>query len=563
MDAFSQTLRSLGPARLAAIGAVAIGLIAFFAFVTTRLSTGDMSLLYADLDLTDSGEIVTKLDELALPYQIRGNGGSIMVPADQVARARLLMAQEGLPKGGSLGYEIFDRTEGFGSSSFMQNVNRLRALEGELARTIGTIASVRQARVHLVLPERELFSRDRQDPSASVFLRARGGLSSQQIVAIQHLVAAAVPRLQPQNISIVDDRGTLLARGTNSDAPGLGQSNAEEMRRAYEMRLSQQIEDLLARSVGVGRVRAQVSAVMDFDRVVSTEEIYDPNSQVARSTQLVDEEAESSEGDGLDPVSVAGNLPEADALAPLGGGSSASNRSNRTQETVNFEISRKVLNVEHESGTVERLSVAVLVDGLYETGADGESTYQPRGEEEMAQLDTLVRTAIGYDANRGDTIEVVNMRFAAAEDSAFAEEEGLLMGLTRQDILRIAEMAVMAVVALLVILLVVRPLMARIMDIGQEAPAEAGYDALLPDGAQTHRALVGPIGSDLAPAGGGEAGGAMVSAEEDEEGLDGSIDIARIDGRVRASSVRKIGEIVDKHPEESISIIRNWIYQES
>ena len=248
MDAFSQTLRSLGPVRLAAIGVVAIGLIAFFAFVTTRLSTADMVLLYSELDLTDSGEIVTRLDEMNIPYQIRGNGGTIMVPGDQVDRARLLIAQEGLPKGGSLGYEIFDRTDGFGSSNFVQNINRLRALEGELARTIGTIASVRQARVHLVLPERQLFSRDRQEPSASVFLRIRGALGNQQIVAIQHLVAAAVPGLDTRNISIVDDRGTLLARGTDGDGGGVGLSVAEEMRRNYEMRLGQSLEDLLSRA---------------------------------------------------------------------------------------------------------------------------------------------------------------------------------------------------------------------------------------------------------------------------------------------------------------------------
>lgn len=570
MDALSQTLRSLGPARLAAVGAVAIGLIAFFAFVTTRLSTADMTLLYGDLDVTDSGEIATRLDELDIPYQIRGNGGAIMVPGDEVDRARLLIAQDGLPKGGSLGYEIFDRTDGFGSSNFIQNINRLRALEGELARTIGTIANVRQARVHLVLPERAVFSRDRQEPSASVFIRMRGGLSGQQIVAVQHLVAAAVPALQPQNVSIVDDRGNLLARGTDGESGVMGLSTAEEMRRNYEMRLSQSLEELLARTVGVGKVRAQISADMDFDRVTTTEELFDPNSQVARSSQLVEETSESNEDDGVDPISVANNLPEADTLAPLGG-ATASNRTETLQETVNYEISRTVLNTVRDSGNVRRLSVAVLIDGTYEGSAEGESdgqaVYQPRSDAEMAQIDALVRSAIGFNAERGDTVEIINMQFVTADEPMAGEEDGVLMGLDRHDILRIAELLVMAVVAVLVILLVVRPLLNRIMDIGDGgAAAGDGYDALLPDSSSLPRALAGPDGQALPGAAELEmleSGGTLPTMADQEESRRSGINIDRVDGRVRESSVKKIGEIVDKHPEESISIIRNWIYQET
>ncbi len=566
MDAFSQTLRSLGPVRLAAIGVIAIGMIAFFAFVTTRLSTADMVLLYGDLDITDSGEIVTRLDEMNIPYQIRGNGGAIMVPGDQVDRARLLIAQEGLPKGGSLGYEIFDRTDGFGSSNFVQNINRLRALEGELARTIGTIANVRQARVHLVLPERQLFSRDRQAPSASVFLRVRGGLGGQQIVAIQHLVAAAVPGLQTQNISIVDDRGTLLARGTDGEGGGIGLSTAEEMRRNYEMRLGQSLEDLLARTVGVGKVRAQISVDMDFDRVTTTEELFDPNSQVARSTQLAEETSESNEDDGVDAVSVANNLPEADALAPLGG-ASANNRTETLQETVNYEISRTVLNTVREAGSVRRLSVAVLIDGTYDATGEGEPVYAPRSDAEIAQIEALVRSAIGFDAERGDTVEIINMPFAAPEESFGEEEDDSLIGLDRHDVLRIAELVVMAVVAILVLMLVVRPLLNRIMDIGEGGGAGAGdgYDALLPDSSSLPRALAGPQGQALPDAAELEmleSGAGLPVADGGGEG-DSPINIERIDGRVRESSVKKIGEIVDKHPEESISIIRNWIYQET
>ena len=551
--------------RLAAIGAVAIGLIAFFAFVTTRLSTADMTLLYGDLDLADSGEIASRLDGLDIPYQIRGNGAAIMVPGDQVDRARLLIAQDGLPKGGSLGYEIFDRSEGFGSSNFVQNINRLRALEGELARTIGTIANVRQARVHLVLPERELFSRDRQQSSASVFLRLRGGLGGQQIVAVQHLVAAAVPGLEPQNVSVVDDRGTLLARGGEGEG-AMGLSTAEEMRRNYELRLSQSLEDLLTRTVGAGKVRAQISADMDFDRVTSTEELYDPNSQVARSSQLVEETSESNEDDGSDPISVANALPEADTLAPLGG-ASASNRTETLQETVNYEISRTVLNTVRDSGHVRRLSVAVLIDGTYEEVADGDPVYQPRSDEELEQIDALVRSAIGFDAARGDTIEIINMQFVSPDEPLGVEDAGLLLGLDRHDVLRIAELLVMAVVAMLVIVLVVRPLLNRIMEhLGDGGGGGDTFDALLPDNSSLPRALAGPEGEALPGAAELEmieSGAALPATTGDDGERPSGINIDRVDGRVRESSVKKIGEIVEKHPEESISIIRNWMYQES
>ncbi len=543
------------------MGAVVIGLIAFFIFVTSRLSSPDMSVLYSELELSDSGDIVARLEDLDIPYTVGRGGAAIMVPGDQVNRVRMLMAQDGLPKGGSLGYEIFDDADAFGTTSFVQNINRVRALEGELARTIATIATVRQARVHLVMPERELFSRDQQKPSASIFLRLRGALSGEQIAAVQYLVAAAVPRLSPQNISIVDDRGNLLARGTDDDDGAYGLSRSEELRRTYERRLAQALEDLLSQSLGPGKVRAQVSAEMNFDRVTTSEELYDPNSQVARSTQFTEEESESNEGDGLDPVSVANTLPEADVLAPLGG-ASASNRTTRVQETVNYEISRTVLSSVRETGSVSRLSVAVLVDGAYDEAAVGEPVYVPRSDAEMQQIDALVRSTIGFDAERGDTVEVINMQFITPDVAIADEDGGLLLGLSRQDIFRIVEMLVMAVVAALVILLVVRPLLSRILEGGGARAAGTDLDTLLQEPTSLHKVLAAPDSLGL-PSVAGVDGDFVPAAEGDGQPLDEMIDISKVEGRVRASSLKKVGEIVEKHPDEAVSIIRNWIHQES
>lgn len=562
MNAFLQTLKNLGPMRLAAMGGVAVLLIGFFIFLTTQMSSQDMALLYSDLEMADSGEIAAQLEAMEVPYEVAGDGRNILVPADQVDRLRLAMAQQGLPTGGSLGYEIFDQQDGFGTTNFIQNINRLRALEGELARTIATIDQVRQARVHLVLPERELFSRETQEPSASVFLRLdRRGLGSEQILAIQHLVSAAVPRLEPDNISIVDDNGNLLAQGPGADAAQMGVATAEQARRDYERRLREQIEAMLSRSLGAGRVLVQVAADMDFDRVTVSSETYDPDGQVPRSTQFVEENSTSSEGEGLDPVTVAGNLPEAEDLGAVDGGGGARNETSVVRETTNYEISRTTESRVREGGTVRRLSVAVMVDGVYEPVADGEMTYVPRSQEDMDRIAALVRTAAGFDASRGDTVEVVNMRFTGAEDLFPGTPETGLLGLTSEDLMRIAEMAILAIVAVLVILLVVRPLLNRALDSNRgEGTSASDLDGLLTDQSGLQRALAGPsmtAGPGMAAAELAAPNGGHGSTE-----LDALIDIDQVEGRVRASSIKKVGEIVEKHPEEAVSIIRSWLHQE-
>ena len=549
MGAFLQMLRNLGPLRLAVMGGLLVGLLIFFTFLTTQLASPQMALLFGDLEIEDSSRIVSELEGMGVPFEIRQNGRQIHVPAEQALRLRLSLAQEGLPSGGSMGYEIFDRSDSLGTTNFVQNVNLVRALEGELARTIRSIQVVKSARVHLVLPRRELFSRERREPSASVILGMRGSirLGPEQVTAIQHLVAAAVPDLSPGRISIVDDRGSLLARGFE-DKLGAGTlgADSDERRRAYELRLSRTIEELLEKTVGFGNVRAEVSAEMDFDRINTAEETFDPDGQVVRSTQTIEETVSSRDAEGTPAVSVATNLPDAG-----GGSDSASSTSaeQRTEETVNFEISKKVVNHVRDTGVVKRLSVAVLVDGTYSEGADGEPVYEPREQAALESLATLARTPVGFDANRGDNVEVINMQFALPEEP---EEEALelFFGFDKNDVLRMAEILVLSIVAVLVILLVVRPLLARAFE-ALPTVARAAEARLLAGVAGEAPALTGP-GGVLPP---GDA------AERDEESLEELIDIDRVEGRVRASTVKKVGEIVQKHPDEALSIVRSWMYQ--
>ncbi|MBV9521970.1 MAG: flagellar M-ring protein FliF, partial [Alphaproteobacteria bacterium] len=556
MNGLLLNLRNLGPARLAAIGAVLAATVGFFVFISTRLATPTYGLLYSDLDARDSGQIVQRLEALNVPYQLSADGTQILVPVDQVARLRIAIAESGLPHGGSVGYEIFDKSEQLGTSSFVQNLNHLRALEGELARTISSIDAVQAARVHLVLPQREVFSREKQEPSAAIVIKSRGGerLGKMQVAAIQHLVAAAVPGLRPGRISIADTEGNLLARGNDDGVePSAGGANSEEMRVNYETRLSRSVEEMLERSVGPGKARVEVHAEMDFDRITTNSESFDPDGQVVRSTQSVNETSTSSEG-GDQPVTVANNLPEAQANK---GAAGAQSKTGRNEETINYEITKTVKNQTREGGIVKRLSVAVLVDGTYAAGTDGTKAYQPRSPEELKQIETLVRTAIGFDEKRGDTVRIVNLRFITPEEPVAAAAEGFL-GFSRGELLRAAEPLALGIIGLLVILLVVKPLVSRML----EMPPGTGIPALSAPDAQ--RLLTGPTVAGALPPPGGAALGVPATAVPTSRPLDHieqMIDISQVEGRVRASSIKKIGEIVEKHPEEAVAIVRSWMYQ--
>ena len=548
MEDFIKTLNKLGPFRLATMGLVTLGMLIFFVFVTSKLSSTQMSLLYSELSVQDSNAIVRELEAASIPYILDETTNKINVDGKQVGRARLLLAEKGLPDGGSIGYEIFDKDEGLSTTRFKQNLNQLRALEGELVRTIATLKPVESTRVHLVLPQRELFSRQAQPASASVFLKIQRGqqLSGEQILSIQHLVAAAVPQLDPKHVSIVDQNGNLLASGRGDDQTLTG-ANIEKLRLGYEQRLITSLEEMISRIVGFGKVNVNVSAEMDFDQVSTNSESYDPEGQVARSTQSSSETEQESEADPNN-VSVQNNLPGLPGDETVLGSDNRS--SERLEEITNFEISRTVTNHVKEIGGVERLSVAVVVDGTHVKNEEGEAVYEPRTEEEMQQIRALVESAVGYDEDRGDTIEVVNMRFADAEillEDIISDE--VFLGLTKDDIFRISETFILGIVSILVVLLVLRPMVGRLME-AKEEEEDDDDTALLTGG--TNPALAGPDGM------GGTLADEMPDYEEDS-----LINLKSVEGKVKASSVKKVNEIIDKHPTEAVAIIRSWMFQES
>ena len=540
-----ELIRNIGAARFGVMAGVAAALTAFFLYVAGVISEPAMTILYAGLEPRDATAVTSKLDAMNVKYEAKGDGSTILVPSDQVTKLRMELASEHLPSAG-VGYEIFDKSDTFGTTAFVQNINQLRALEGELARSIQTIDGIDEARVHLVIPERQIFSRDSQSPSASVVLRTRNTLNRGQVAAIQHLVAAAAAGLEPARVAIVDDQGNLLAGGEEKTGPDAVASEQEQHTTDFEDRLRQRIESIVASVVGPGHVRAQVAADMNYNHIDETQETFDPDSKVVRSTQTVEQDSSDNNTTNANAVSVANALPNAQQTNPPNPQSGSKSNSTKTEETTNYEISKTTKTSTLEGGDVRRLSVAVVVDGTTGTDEGGRNTYTARSGHEMQQIETLVKSAMGFNSARGDQVQVVNMPFARMEAAPATPAPAPLLGLDSGQWFKIIEAAILSITALVIAFFVVRPLINRMFaPIGPlaAAPAQLAHRQGA-DSTQDAKAL----GPDNAPP--------TLPAPRQS-----MIDISRIEGQVRESSIRKVGEVVEAHPEEALAIIRTWLHQ--
>ncbi|MGH7118399.1 MAG: flagellar basal-body MS-ring/collar protein FliF [Acetobacteraceae bacterium] len=545
MSALIAGLRSLGAVRLAALGAVGAGMLALFALLTMSGGGSPMALLYGDLSLSDAARMTEQLTAQHIPYRLGEDGHAIYVGADAVPRVRVLLAAKGLPNSGSVGFEIFDHLNSLTTSQFVETIDETRALEGELERTIAAIDGVRAVRVNLVLPHRAPFAQQEQPARASILLTMQGAatLDREGVQAILNLAAAAVPGLKPDEIAIVDSRGELLARA-GAPLGDIGRSkSAQAVEQAADMRLSRAIEAMLNRTLGPGESRAEATVTMDFDRITETTEQYDPNGQVARSEQSIDSSSTSSKGPQT--VTVQNKLPGAQAANGPANGTVVKKR----EETTNYEISRTVRNLTHNGPAIKRISIAVLVDWKKTTGPHGKVVWQARSPAELAAITALVKSAIGFDAKRGDDVEVASMRFAGADEAVPVPRKPWLgVQLSHADVMQLAKTLLFGVIAVLALLLVLRPMVFRLSAVASspgEVPElpQAGTKAL----PQT-------------------AGGSAETAEpqslrliEDER----MIDVTNVEGQLRVSSVRRVSNLVDKHPDETLSIVRGWMAKEA
>ena len=535
----------LGLARIAAMAVVAVLMLGFFGFLILRASTPQMAPLYTGLSLEDSSAVVAELQTQNVAYELRGDGDTILVARDQITATRMALAQNGLPSHGQVGYEIFDQQSAMGTTSFVQNINNVRALEGELSRTITSLARIKSARVHLVLPERALFSREKKDPTASIVLAVRGELSAGEIRAIQHLVASAVEGLTPMRVAVIDDTGRLLASGAGNGEEDALAGETEERILGVESRLRTRVEDLLANIVGAGRARVQVSADLDMNRLTRTSETFDPNGQVVRSTQTRDlANTASGPGDG-GQVTVANQMPGAAANSASGTSENAST----TEETTNYEISKTTETAMTEAGSIKRLSIAVVVDGVYTTDPNGNSTYAPRTQAEIDQIISLVKSAVGFDEKRGDQVQVANLQFADRPDLAAAGTAGPgLFDFTRDDIMNGAEMVVTLLIALALVFFVMRPLLKRVLT-PEAAPlalpqsAEIGGPGLA---AQSQQAMFAQ-------------GSADADAPPQPPRAPAWMNSAKSLGEAQAQTLKTVGNLVDENPKQAALIVRDWL----
>lgn len=538
MDSVTKLINRIGMPRIAAMVMVAVLMLGFFGFLIMRSQTPNLAPLYSGLSLEDSSAILTELQSQSIPYEIRGEGDTILVPRDQITTLRMSLATEGLPTSGQVGYEIFDQQSTLGATSFVQNINNVRALEGELARTISSLNRINSARVHLVLPERELFRRERKDPSASIVLSVRGQLSNGEIRAITHLVASAIEGLSPSRVSIVDGQGNLLASGTGEETAGMMSAQSDERTLGYENRLRTRLEDMLANVVGAGRARVEVAAELDFNRSTLTQETFDPEGQVVRSTQT--SETENLTGAANGQVTVANELPGASAAA----GNGATEQGTSTAETVNYEISKTTQTNVTEAGALKRLSVAVVVDGTYADDGAGTQTYTPRTADEVAQILALVRSAVGYSADRGDSVEVVNMQFAERPDLALAgtDAEAGLLDFTRDDLMNGAEMAVTLLIALALVFFVMRPLLRKV---------------LTPE----PQALALPVAAELGHHGVLGADGRIIEEQviEPKDKTPAWVTNAKSMGETQLQTLKTVGSLVEENPKQAALIVRDWL----
>lgn len=541
---FTAALQKFGIGRLAAVLGVAAGVAAVLVAVMLRVGQAPDALLYSNLDLREASEISAALDQAAIKYSSKGDGSTIFVSRDEVGTARLLLAGKGLVTSGSVGYEIFDNQSVLGQTEFQQNLNEQRALQGELSRTIMSMRGITSARVHITMPRREMFQAAAIDPTAAVVVGVGArDLSADQVRAIRNVVASSVPNLKPDKVTVTDQSNRTLAAG--SEDSGFTSANAEAAKATTEAQLQTRIQDIVEGVVGAGAARVQVTADIDHSRSTTQEQKFDPDGQVVRSTSTNGSQSQDTTGQADGGVTATNNIPGGAAPnnTPVG-----STNSENT-ETTNYEISNTTTTTVKEPGEVKKLSVSVAVDGKYTPAADGkgEPTYAPRTAEEVQQIKTLVAAAVGIDETRGDKIEVINVRFNREPSAAPGEDTGSSMfNFDKNDIMRGVELLVLLITGLLLIFFVVRPLL-------KTASGNGGMPVL----AGANGMPVTPLDTQIV---GGVLPGApqMLAGPSD---MDQRLDIARIEGQVKASSIKKVADFVDSHPEESTAILRSWVHE--
>lgn len=452
--------QSLPAARKLTILAAAAATLASIALAVVFINQPDYRVLFTNLSTEDAGQITSRLQEKKIPYQLSPGGDTISVPGEQVSQLRLELAASGLPKGGGVGFEIFD-TKNLGVTEFVQQLNLQRALQGELTRTINSLDEIQQSRVHLAIPKKSLFSEDQKKPTASVIVKLKSGrnLSEQQIQGVAHLVSSSIEGMSPRDVMIVDSSGKVLSRVTEGGEMAQLSNSQIEYKKNVEKDLTSRITSMLEKVVGEGKAVVRISADLDFRVMEKTEEKYDSEEPAIRSVQRSQEKSGSTSG-GAGESTVAVTARQPAAPRPAG-----SNRE-KSDETINYEISRTVNKTVMPVGDVKKLSIAVLVDGIYAKNDKGAEEYQPRPEKELTALEDLVKKSAGFDVKRGDQVVVSNVPFKKVDLSSDLPEKSWMDKLAA--FMPLVRYLVILAVVILAALFVVKPLVRMLAERGRQ-----------------------------------------------------------------------------------------------
>ncbi|WP_158930271.1 flagellar basal-body MS-ring/collar protein FliF [Acidisphaera sp. S103] len=544
MKGLLDSIRKLGMVRVAMLVGVTLGIIGAFAWLEIQgPSQGRMTLLASDIDPQNAQQITAELTGRKIPYRL--DGTQLFVPDSDLAAARALLTVSGLSGDNVTGYEIFDRSNDLAVTDFDQQVKLTRALEGELARTIVSVHGILHARVHIVLPRREPFAHDRLRAQASVMLTVPGRqiLSPEAVQSIVDLVAAGVPGLRPQDVTVVDSNLHLLSQAGDGNDVRSKTAMEENIQQKTEARLAMAVEMMLEQTLGPGHVHAEASIRMNFDNVKETQEKFDPDGSVVRSTQNVTSNSKTTDKTG--PVSLQNNLPNADA----GAAAAAGTQEGKQEETTNYEIGKTVRAIVHDQPQIERITLAVMVDGTDVVGADGKHTWKARDQAELDQIAKLVKSAIGFDEKRGDQLDVVSMPFVSTLDTAEAAPASR-PAKANGDLVTFLQMIAFGVVGFGIIILTARSIFVALnkQAVGLTIAGAAGEitDTTAPG--------IGTLQPTPLGIGHNTAENALATAEDDD-----IVTMSNIQGQLRASSIRKVTQLVDRHPDTTLGIIRGWI----
>lgn len=546
-----KTIQNLGRAKLISLGAVTLALLLFFGFIISKTSSTNMVVVSEGLENVEIGKVIEKLEAMHIGYEI-SDRGTLYVSKNDKSKVLITLAGIGV-RSNIVGYELFDSIDSFSATNFMQAINNLRALEGELTRSILTFDNIKNARVHINIPKKNVFGDETVKSTGAVVIEPKRHqkIDANQIMAIQNLVASAVQNMKPESVKVIDTKGFLLSSPDEKDDAVAGLKSFNEIKFKYETRVQSQLENLLEKSLGYGKVHVSVNVDMDFNQLSENSEVFDPESRVTRSEHISDEKADETEKESQMTIEREIQEEGTDKTSEQ-----SKNNSSKSERIKNYEISKVIKSIIKNPGDIRQISVAVLVDGTYTPNSENKQVYTPRSEEEISKIETIVKSAIGFRKERNDKVEVVNMQFSKNE---FEEEtltpDKFVYGFKKDAVLSLLDKLVIGIILMFVIAVIVRPLLEKVVKV-------VGYKDVDIESLMNFNSDFSMIGEDgkikvVDPA--VEKEKLLKQQEEDEQSR---IDVEKIENIIERSSLNGINEIVDKHLNRSIVVLREWMYED-